>query len=509
MSLQPNSPPLTFDPSYASAADVEASKMTFTPDMLPQESTPDAVGRILKSVSQGVKPRRLVDAGKENRTPAAGKGSNQSGALSPLTQGHVRRARKGEYPFNCSNSSFSSRSPLTPQRGQQNSVEVSRVGRKQLTKVISAGDSIFSPTETGSIEQLGVSPDIHESAIPTTPTANVTTPSANLTTPAANLTTPPHSFSWKKETVDKTPPFTPTNQSKLKLNNPADREEALNRLYSQVEKLPPVAASPSDVLAARIAQSIIGDGDTYLPEDANVLDELGVSGFLKRDKIARTPETTGYSSQISSVTSKVVRHAGGETNNKELSFTGALSDDTEDGIITVKGQTLNISSSSSASSPPPNALQLPQVTAENSPVSPSNAGGVRSRPSSSRSTTELYKEKSLIDYICKTPSAGRRIVNSVLDEEPLFIEDSPVGTTPRHDDLYALMPQDTFGSSLHNSSGFTPSLPPRTNSTVRQQAGPMSSTNCSDEAASKPNSLTLEELGLKFAALKGRQLLTE
>jgi len=36
MSLQPNSPPLTFDPSYASAADVEASKMTFTPDMLPQ-----------------------------------------------------------------------------------------------------------------------------------------------------------------------------------------------------------------------------------------------------------------------------------------------------------------------------------------------------------------------------------------------------------------------------------------------------------------------------------------
>jgi len=111
---------------------------------------------------------------------------------------------------------------------------------------------------------------------------------------------------------------------------------------------------------------------------------------------------------------------------------GALSDDTEDGIITVKGQTLNISSSSSASSPPPNALQLPQVTAENSPVSPSNAGGARSRPSSSRSTTELYKEKSLIDYICKTPSAGRRIVNSVLDEEPLFIEDSPVGTTPRH-----------------------------------------------------------------------------
>jgi len=39
-------------------------------------------------------------------------------------------------------------------------VEVSRIGRKQLTKVISAGDSIFSPTETGSIEQLGVSPDI-------------------------------------------------------------------------------------------------------------------------------------------------------------------------------------------------------------------------------------------------------------------------------------------------------------------------------------------------------------
>jgi len=72
----------------------------------PPESTPDAVGRILKSVSQGVKPRRLVDAGKENRTPAAGKGSNQSGALSPLTQGHVRRARKGEYPFSCSNSSF-------------------------------------------------------------------------------------------------------------------------------------------------------------------------------------------------------------------------------------------------------------------------------------------------------------------------------------------------------------------------------------------------------------------
>jgi len=39
---------------------------------------------------------------------------------------------------------------------------------------------------------------------------------------------------------------------RLKLNNPADREEALNRLYSQVEKLPPVAASPSDVLAARV-----------------------------------------------------------------------------------------------------------------------------------------------------------------------------------------------------------------------------------------------------------------
>jgi len=51
------------------------------------------------------------------------------------------------------------------------------------------------------------------------------------------------------------------------------------------------------------------------------------------------------------------------------------------------------------------------------------------------------------------------------------------------DDLYALMPQDTFGSSSHNSSGFTPSLPPRTSSTVTQQADPMSSTNCSDEVS--------------------------
>jgi len=63
------------------------------------------------------------------------------------------------------------------------------------------------------------------------------------------------------------------------------------------------------------------------------------------------------------------------------------------------------------------------------------------------------------------------------------------------DDLYALMPQDIFGSSLHNSSGFTPSLPPRTNSTVRQQAGLMSSFNCSDEVSKSSIDTILDMYG--------------
>ena len=57
------------------------------------ETTPHAVSRIMKSMKDGMRPQRLVCADVTNKHQ-----SNASGAVTPLTQGHMVRTRQTQPP---------------------------------------------------------------------------------------------------------------------------------------------------------------------------------------------------------------------------------------------------------------------------------------------------------------------------------------------------------------------------------------------------------------------------
>ncbi|XP_067929992.1 HAUS augmin-like complex subunit 6 [Watersipora subatra] len=449
MSLQPLTPPLVFDSSKVSEADLQSTQLSFTPTTSHRESTPEALSRILKSVNKSMQPQRLACKDLTNQAPD---NSSTSGPiLSPLAQGRLLPRNGGEF----GDLSFgeSSRNGHNSPAVNNARVQVSRVGSKQMTRLLKdrppSEGGVFSPDDTPD----GDSPVL-------------------LRSQAALSDTTPTSVkgSWT----------------------------SAQRRYQNGRSCPESgdAESPSDVLAARIAQTIIevGDVDRVSPTEEqlskslkdseyslpNVLDELGVSGFVKRDKIGRTPDTSMSGTRGRSILGM------GEDKNKTgkvifASHVGSAQDafSDEENIITVDTLATERSSYSDASS----------KTNSSSSHTSSHEGELAENsefesPRSSTIPTGSFKpadwsdmERSLRGQVFRTPECarrlsrdmvtperaackGRELVHSVLDEQPLFI-DSPMAESFQTEvdaDLLDLLP---YEASLHESSGFVPSsMPP-------------------------------------------------